>query len=382
MLTGWTVLLQDVVWLDTREYFALLGQSVLNYSREKKLGECPNLVLFKMVFILALLFTRAGRRYPRVLPATFNILVAYLRLDERKQRLRLSLVAVVLGGVAMSFEEEELHPNSFEQEEQDYLTIYLNQQRCLRLRQYGSSDDRWGIYSSVWDGGIAMAAYLKQTFTQEDWKKVTVIDLGSGTGIAGLAAASLSKGRAIVHLTDLPQAVPLLTENICLNSNHWSYGPYVHSPAPTKLEWGSLVDRQWLETVVKQARAEKRRHVLIIGADAVYQPSLFVPLLSTISQLHARLKQMDPRLQIRCLLSCQSIRTGLRSFWNVARQSQGLACDLKAVVTLKDDSSRLHLKNATIEMSEDPHTPPDDAPAIPGRILMVELRTLPFTFSV
>jgi hypothetical protein len=30
----------------------------------------------------------------------------------------------------------------------------------LKLRQYGSTDDRWGIHSTIWDGGLALTAYL------------------------------------------------------------------------------------------------------------------------------------------------------------------------------------------------------------------------------
>jgi hypothetical protein len=55
--------------------------------------------------------------------------------------------------------------------------------------------------------------------------------------------------------------------------------------------------------------------VLITGADIVYRPSLFGPLLTTLTDLY---KQLSESAIVDIWLSCQSIRSHLNDFWDTA----------------------------------------------------------------
>ncbi|KFM71293.1 Methyltransferase-like protein 21D, partial [Stegodyphus mimosarum] len=67
----------------------------------------------------------------------------------------------------------------------------------------------------VWDAGIVLGKYLDLMQKANDFLTgKLVIDIGSGTGVAGLFAAALG-AKAI--LTDLPELVPLLEKNIAIN---------------------------------------------------------------------------------------------------------------------------------------------------------------------
>ena len=63
----------------------------------------------------------------------------------------------------------------------------------------------------VWDGAVLLAKILEQMFS-EVIRNARVLELGSGTGLAGLAAAAL--GAETVWLTDLPYCLNSLKANI------------------------------------------------------------------------------------------------------------------------------------------------------------------------
>ena len=79
---------------------------------------------------------------------------------------------------------------------------------------------------TIWDAGILLGNYVTQA---EVWKrlvggggdddvggKVVVLELGAGTGVAGLtvAASGLAK---VVAMSDLPDLVPFLRHNASRN---------------------------------------------------------------------------------------------------------------------------------------------------------------------
>jgi len=51
----------------------------------------------------------------------------------------------------------------------------------------------------------------------DSYKPLRALELGSGTGLVGLAFAALQGKSATVHLTDLPDIVPNLAHNVALN---------------------------------------------------------------------------------------------------------------------------------------------------------------------
>jgi predicted nicotinamide N-methyase len=269
--------------------------------------------------------------------------------------------------------------------------------RTLRLRQYNTSDSRWGIYSSVWDGGLGMVAWLHRRTQRQDaasyWSRTVVVDLGSGTGIVGLACAALSRGRAAVHLTDLPEALELLQGNVIRNAHLWERSSNRPSKMPLvhPLVWGEPVDDHWVEEIVSEAKSGKRRRILILGADIVYRVSLFQPLLATLNELMARIAQhsgSSHKMEVECVLACSSTRTHLGAFWKTARQLQGFALEWKATVKVPGEDSSggcgglLELDEALATPSPDPRAPPEEAPVGPGLVSIVRVRKLPFSFSI
>jgi hypothetical protein len=68
-----------------------------------------------------------------------------------------------------------------------------------------------GTGLNTWDGAVVLAKYLETTKGQEIIQKKCVLEVGAGTGTAGLA--SLYLGSAMVALTDLPYTLDNLRDN-------------------------------------------------------------------------------------------------------------------------------------------------------------------------
>lgn len=96
-----------------------------------------------------------------------------------------------------------------------------------------------------------------------------VLELGAGTGIAGLAAA---RQGADVLVTDLPEMIPLLSSNIRANK----LGARAQA---LPLRWGDAYD-------VDEALGHGPFD-MVIGSDILYAPERFDDLLETIVELTA-----------------------------------------------------------------------------------------------
>lgn len=111
-------------------------------------------------------------------------------------------------------------------------------ERSLRIRQSVacsacSMTGDEGPGGAVWTAGAALATYITKnappgrnpqsngTVTLAPWRGVNVLELGSGTGIAGIAAAVEG---ANVLLTDKDDLKPLMAENIRLNRDQIEIG--------------------------------------------------------------------------------------------------------------------------------------------------------------
>lgn len=286
-----------------------------------------------------------------------------------------------------SRDDEVGQPVLFDREETDVLTISLTSRQSLKIRQFPSSDDRWGIHSCVWDGGLALIAYLSVAKTR--WEETSLIDLGSGTGIVGLGVSSLSKGRCLVALTDLEEALPLLKENVSANAMNWKYSRYAMTPIVKELAWGEAVGMSWLKKGVMRRRTDRclrarpcrrPRRVIITGADIVYRKPLFLPLLSTIAELQARLLQIDPDVSLEVLLACQSIRSHLHEFWTTARR-QNFSLELLACCRLPQQCDSVEsVEVAPARQSE--KRAPEAIPAQEGVVVIVRISKMPYTFNI
>jgi predicted nicotinamide N-methyase len=107
-------------------------------------------------------------------------------------------------------DDEDCRLDLWTREENPIVSVKISYSQYLQISQYGSHDHRWGIYSCIWDGSLGLVEYFRQNIDIP--KASLVIDLGSGTGIVGIAMARLGYGK--VFLTDLPEALHLMHENV------------------------------------------------------------------------------------------------------------------------------------------------------------------------
>eukprot|EP00978_Attheya_sp_CCMP212_P009236 scaffold21809_cov52-Attheya_sp.AAC.3 len=94
------------------------------------------------------------------------------------------------------------------------------------VKEMANNLEEDGTGLNVWDGAILLAKYLEarpnKVRTECNAIKVKgqrVLELGAGCGLVGIVAATL--GAREVMLTDLPYALPLLTENVMANQHHY-----------------------------------------------------------------------------------------------------------------------------------------------------------------
>lgn len=99
-------------------------------------------------------------------------------------------------------------------------------------------------------------------------RRLRVLELGSGTGAVGIAAAALLG--ASVTVTDLPHVLPNLQFNVDANAGILElHGGAVEVAA---LQWGDI----------QQMEAVGREYDVILGSDVVYHDHLYDPLLETL----------------------------------------------------------------------------------------------------
>ena len=130
----------------------------------------------------------------------------------------------------------------------------------------------------IWDSGRALSGWIA-TNRIDGNKNCRVLELGAGTGIVGLTAAAA--GAKSVVLTDQPDMVPLLEQNVRENKLQTNA-----RAAP--LLWGC--DH---EETVKTLRDEESTAAatqmpvfdIVCGSDILYSPENFPLLLETLCQV-------------------------------------------------------------------------------------------------
>ncbi|KAJ8258925.1 hypothetical protein COCON_G00179370 [Conger conger] len=152
---------------------------------------------------------------------------------------------------------DELFADTFSEE-----VIYRFSGEELKIRQVFSAN--LGVAAQVWDAALCLCRY----FDHLDLKGKRVVELGAGTGIAGILAARLG---AEVTLTDLPHAVPQLQKNVSANMprSGWPFA----TPTVLPLSWG--LDQEQFASDWD----------LVLGADIVYLSDTYPLLMDTLTYL-------------------------------------------------------------------------------------------------
>ena len=144
----------------------------------------------------------------------------------------------------------------------------------------GAAVDELGTGTTVWRAAVSLARLLTSSFSHLVEGK-RVLELGSGTGLAGLAAGAA--GASSLLLTDLPPVLPLLRSNVSRNSFIQTTTPVVVS----SFEWGLNVAPSGVD--------------VILAADCCYHASHPVPLSRTVV---ASMVRGDEPAE-RAILSCE-----------------------------------------------------------------------------
>ena len=140
----------------------------------------------------------------------------------------------------------------------------------IRLHEPTITEDNLGF--KTWTASYLLAQRLAKFHPiQSEPRPAKVLELGSGTGLLGIAAACV--WGASVHLSDLPQIMPNLEHNIKLNQTSISQNG--GSATSGALDW-SLSPSEPL--------SDDRRFPIIIAADALYSPEHPPMLVQTIGR--------------------------------------------------------------------------------------------------
>jgi protein N-lysine methyltransferase METTL21D len=144
------------------------------------------------------------------------------------------------------------------------------------VREVYNSGQGTGL--TIWDGAVVLAKYLERLAGEEEEgggstssasvAGKTVLELGAGTGVVGLAAAAA--GASTVYLTDLAYALNNTAESVRANAGVLA-GAAVHT---AELDW------------TRPALPPGLTHVdLIVAADVVWVTELIAPLVRTLAVL-------------------------------------------------------------------------------------------------
>ena len=146
---------------------------------------------------------------------------------------------------------------------EDTALILTESTGAARAKMAADEDTTGG---KIWDSGRILAETLMGPEYRQHLPTMNVVELGSGTGIGGLTAASAG---ASVTLTDGSLGVlPLLEANVRVNGLE-------SKAAVQRLRWGYTHDASSINGDVD----------LVIGSDLLYSADVFPDLLDTLEDL-------------------------------------------------------------------------------------------------
>ncbi|KAG9043198.1 hypothetical protein FS837_009874 [Tulasnella sp. UAMH 9824] len=176
--------------------------------------------------------------------------------------------------------------------------------------RYVQDIDGFGIAGRIWEAAYILPLYFRSNISDNDDTEFdppstfhikrgnnVVIELGSGTGYAGLELAATLSLTDVTILTDLAEVCPLLEKN-AREAGRAGQGAEVRI---RPLEWGSIRDGE-----VVLAEASKLGGVThVVCSDVVYFPPLIPLLLRTLLQLTSRRPDEDVSTpSVEVIISC------------------------------------------------------------------------------
>jgi len=99
-----------------------------------------------------------------------------------------------------------------------------------------------GTGGNVWNAVIVFSKWIEKNYGggrhKDLWKGKTIMELGSGTGMGGIACAHIMKGASQIVLTDQAQVLSIIEENVARNRDRI---PELEKVSVREFEWGSDV---------------------------------------------------------------------------------------------------------------------------------------------
>mmetsp|Transcript_29324 Transcript_29324/g.44745 ORF Transcript_29324/g.44745 Transcript_29324/m.44745 type:complete len:239 (+) Transcript_29324:2-718(+) len=160
--------------------------------------------------------------------------------------------------------------SAFSQPSRHYFVCHSHLKPELNLDLFEGEAQSIDSGALIWDAGSALAEYLTDNASEVSGKRI--LELGSGTGVVGLTAASL--GATEVILTDKPELMTLLEQNIEANG-------LASNARAMPLVWGDDVTTALLHA----GDDNLLRPDIVCGSDLLYAPDSFEFLLDTVLQV-------------------------------------------------------------------------------------------------
>ncbi|KAI8363478.1 putative methyltransferase-domain-containing protein [Mortierella sp. GBAus27b] len=162
---------------------------------------------------------------------------------------------------------------------------------------------RGGVGSTIWDAGIVLAKYFERSNVAAipHTSTINVLELGSGTGIVGLAVARLLSTmniKARVVLSDKENVVPLLQRNADRNKSSgidievrvldWEAVSGIKAKDTTEeaeSKSGTTTSDSTLDAVTDNQSILDIEWDLVILSDCIWIPALYPPLIGTLNTI-------------------------------------------------------------------------------------------------
>jgi len=167
-------------------------------------------------------------------------------------------------------------------------------------------DDTTGL--GIWCASIVMARWMASLSCKLLFEQKSVLELGSGCGLPGLAIALYNPNVKSIYVTDLnPKTIENLQYNIQLNSN--STNTSFDQIKALSMDWGD--ESTW----------PNEKLDCIIGSDLIYQKSIVPLLKQTI------LKLLKKRGSFYYVCPCDGPRDGLQEFITTMKEDGLFQCN-------------------------------------------------------